>query len=430
MKKFSNNEIEIKKEMALAKHEEALLGIEYIDSFDQYLIDIGEFEVLSKEEEQRLGYLIQNGNEDAKVKLYNHNLKLVVYIAKNFSARNLSILDLVQSGNIGLIKAVVKYDPARGFKFSTYATHKIKREIILAIKNNDSIRIPIDTQRKRGIYNKFINTYMSDHNEEPDINLIKSELNFSNNQVKSIYDSFNAQPLSSTILFDETKDDSLPATHDISVDDNNLNLEQLDRNIILLTLKELLTIQEYYVLYYHVFASPVLTFEEIGKQLKISKQWVDMTNRKALEKAKILVNDNKELSLENIVTGKYSLSKIESANVNPRSYEEALLLYGIKKSQILNELEYYIFYNKYFSAIRYKDEYFLKKLNITKREFDLLTEESILKIKKNISKEYLREIEKELFENKIRNVLDLDVTPKFGNESTETKIKSKIKTKN
>lgn len=113
------------------------------NSIKTYLKEIGKFSLLTKEKEIELAKAASEGSQEAKTALINHNLRLVVSIAKKYMGRGLSLLDLIQEGNLGLIKAVDKYDVNKGFKFSTYATYWIKQSISRAImEQTRNIRIP------------------------------------------------------------------------------------------------------------------------------------------------------------------------------------------------------------------------------------------------------------------------------------------------
>lgn len=113
------------------------------DLVAEYLRDIGRYPLLTFEEEIELSRRFQEGDEAARMRLVNANLRLVVSIAKNYLRHGIPFLDLIQEGNLGLMRAVEKFDPTRGFKFSTYATWWIRQHIIRAIHTQSStIRVP------------------------------------------------------------------------------------------------------------------------------------------------------------------------------------------------------------------------------------------------------------------------------------------------
>lgn len=114
------------------------------DSIQMYLREIGKVSLLSGEEEVRLAKLKEHGDQEAKQKLIEANLRLVVSIAKKFTGRSLSLLDLIQEGNVGLFRAVEKFDYRKGYKFSTYATWWIRQAITRSLADQSrTIRIPV-----------------------------------------------------------------------------------------------------------------------------------------------------------------------------------------------------------------------------------------------------------------------------------------------
>ena len=121
-----------------------LEGVSVDDPVRMYLREIGKIPLLTYEEEAELAQKIVNGDEEAKQKLAESNLRLVVSIAKKYVGRGMLFLDLIQEGNMGLIKAVEKFDYNKGFKFSTYATWWIRQAITRAIADQArTIRIPV-----------------------------------------------------------------------------------------------------------------------------------------------------------------------------------------------------------------------------------------------------------------------------------------------
>ena len=134
-----------------------------MDSVQWYLKQAGSNPLLTKSEEMKLAYLIKKGNHDARQKMISSNLRLVINQAKKYAAytHSLTLLDLIQEGNLGLIKAVEKYDPDLGFRFSTYATWWIRQAITRAISDLDkTIRLPVhfceDIQKLKKATHKII----------------------------------------------------------------------------------------------------------------------------------------------------------------------------------------------------------------------------------------------------------------------------------
>lgn len=122
----------------------ALIDKRSNDSIKAYLQDIGSVPLLTYQQEQRLGHLVKQGDKHAKDAMINANLRLVVAMARKYVNRGLSFQDLIQEGNLGLMKAVDKYDPDKGFRFSTYATWWIRQSLVRAIADQSrNIRIPV-----------------------------------------------------------------------------------------------------------------------------------------------------------------------------------------------------------------------------------------------------------------------------------------------
>ena len=139
---------------------EADLSYVEVDGMTQYRNEIGQFPVLSAQEEQNLARKYHNGDENARLKLINHNLKLAYKIATKYTAAingSMSMLDIIQNGNLGLIKAVERFDPDKGFKFSTYATWWIRQAISRTITDEGrTIRLPVHAYDQLRYINRAI----------------------------------------------------------------------------------------------------------------------------------------------------------------------------------------------------------------------------------------------------------------------------------
>ncbi|MBN2087568.1 RNA polymerase sigma factor RpoD [Candidatus Peregrinibacteria bacterium] len=174
-------------EAELAKKKQANLKEIANDSVRMYLSEIGRVDLLSADEEIKLAKQISKGDPVAKQKLAEANLRLVVSIAKKYIGRGLSFLDLIQEGNIGLFRAVEKFDPTRGFKFSTYATWWIRQAITRAIADQArTIRIPVHMVET---INKLTHTQrrlLQEFGREPTVDELSSEMDMDIKKVRHI----------------------------------------------------------------------------------------------------------------------------------------------------------------------------------------------------------------------------------------------------
>ena len=157
-------------------------------SVKMYLREIGQYDLLSREEEIKLAEAAANGSQKAKDDLVNHNLRLVVSIAKRYMGRGLTLLDLIQEGNMGLIKAVDKYDVSKGFKFSTYATYWIKQAISRAVTDQArNIRIPVHIIELMSNIKKVERDFQQAHGREPKEAEVAAALGVEVKKVKEAY---------------------------------------------------------------------------------------------------------------------------------------------------------------------------------------------------------------------------------------------------
>ena len=140
----------------------------HLDATHLYLSEIGFSPLLSAEEEVHYAQLVRRGDEDARDRMIKSNLRLVVKIAKRYANRGLAFLDLIEEGNLGLIRAVEKYDPDKGFRFSTYATWWIRQTIERAIMNQTrTVRLPVHVVKEINMYLRAARDLAATQNHEP-----------------------------------------------------------------------------------------------------------------------------------------------------------------------------------------------------------------------------------------------------------------------
>jgi RNA polymerase nonessential primary-like sigma factor len=173
-----------KDDTLLSRPKESVKGI---DSTQMYLKEIGFSPLLTAEDEVKYGRLAKQGNASARHTMIVSNLRLVVKIARNYYNRGLEFSDLIEEGNLGLLRAVEKFDPERGFRFSTYATWWIRQTIERAIMNQTrTIRLPIHVLRELNLYLSTARELLKTQNHEPTQREIAAALNRSIDDVKKM----------------------------------------------------------------------------------------------------------------------------------------------------------------------------------------------------------------------------------------------------
>lgn len=273
------------------------------DGFKAYLTSIAKYDVLTKEEESELASKYQATKDKlAREKLISHNLKLVVSIAKNYIKSGIPILDLIQSGNIGLMSAVEKFDPKLDYKFSTYATWWIRQAILRSITNESRlVRLPAHAT-EQGFKIKKARMELADilHREPSDEELCEymnknklhtnsvSKLSDIDIKVYSMfYDSGAILSLSHTILNDPDNDACIEdyiASEDPNPEDLLLEKDKVDT--VRRVLEERLSEQEIDVLNcrYGLSKTKRMTLEEIGKKYKVTRERIRQIEGRALRK--------------------------------------------------------------------------------------------------------------------------------------------------
>ena len=262
-------------------------GVSVDDPVRMYLREIGKIPLLTYEEEAELAQRIIKGDEEAKQKLAESNLRLVVSIAKKYVGRGMLFLDLIQEGNMGLIKAVEKFDYNKGFKFSTYATWWIRQAITRAIADQArTIRIPVHMVET---INKLIRTsrqLLQQNGREPTPEEIAKEMEISVEKVMEIQ-KIAQDPVSletpigeedDSHLGDFIQDEDSPAPQDSAA--HTLLREQLEEVMDTLTPREAMVLK----LRFGLEDGKARTLEEVGKQFDVTRERIRQIEAKALRK--------------------------------------------------------------------------------------------------------------------------------------------------
>ena len=262
-------------------------GISIEDPVRMYLKEIGKVPLLSADEEVELAKRMAEGDEEAKKRLAEANLRLVVSIAKRYVGRGMLFLDLIQEGNLGLIKAVEKFDYHKGFKFSTYATWWIRQAITRAIADQArTIRIPVHMVETINKLIRVSRQLLQELGREPTPEEIAAELDMPVERVREIL-KISQEPVSletpigeeeDSHLGDFIQDDNVPVPAEAAA--QTLLKEQLDEVLDTLTERE----QKVLRLRFGMNDGRARTLEEVGKEFDVTRERIRQIEAKALRK--------------------------------------------------------------------------------------------------------------------------------------------------
>ena len=262
-------------------------GVSIEDPVRMYLKEIGKVPLLSAEEEIELALRMEQGDEEAKKKLAEANLRLVVSIAKRYVGRGMLFLDLIQEGNLGLIKAVEKFDYRKGFKFSTYATWWIRQAITRAIADQArTIRIPVHMVETINKLIRVSRQLLQELGREPTPEEIAEEMKMPVERVREIL-KISQEPVSletpigeeeDSHLGDFIQDDNVPVPVDAAA--YTLLREQLEEVLDTLTDRE----KKVLSLRFGLEDGRGRTLEELGKEFNVTRERIRQIEAKALRK--------------------------------------------------------------------------------------------------------------------------------------------------
>lgn len=264
-----------------------LEGVGNEDPVRMYLKEIGTVQLLSPEEEYTLAIRKQQGDEEAKQRLIEANLRLVVSIAKRYTGRGMSFLDLVQEGNLGLIKGVEKFDPEKGFKLSTYATWWIRQSVTRALADQArTIRVPVHMVETINKLSKMQRKLTLELGYEPSIKELAERLDMTEQKVQEIMQ-IAREPASLETPIGEEDDSNLGdfvADTNVVSPEGNVETVMLREHIstLLQDLKE--RERQVIILRFGLEDGHPRTLEEVGKEFNVTRERIRQIEAKALRK--------------------------------------------------------------------------------------------------------------------------------------------------
>ncbi len=266
---------------------DVLEGVSTEDPVRMYLKEIGNVPLLTSEEEVELAKRVEQGDEEAKKKLTEANLRLVVSIAKKYVGRGMPFLDLIQEGNMGLMKAVDKFDYTKGYKFSTYATWWIRQAITRGIADTGrTIRVPVHMVETINKTLRMTRTLLQELGREPTPEEVAERLNVPVSRVREVL-KISRDPVSldtpigeedDSHLGDFIEDERLMSPADSAA--YSMLKEELDHALLSLTDRERQVIK----LRFGLEDGRARTLEEVGKEFNVTRERIRQIEAKALRK--------------------------------------------------------------------------------------------------------------------------------------------------
>ena len=256
------------------------------DSLDKYLQEIGHEELISVEEEVELAQRIKKGDRKALEKLTRANLRFVVSVAKQYQNQGLSLPDLINEGNVGLIKAAEKFDETRGFKFISYAVWWIRQSILQAIAEQSRIvRLPLNQVGSVNKINRVLNKFEQEHERRPSIDEIADNVDIPHEKIEEAM-KVNSRHVSVDAPFAEGEDNSLLdvlPNNDSPMADKKLVMESLREEInrALQTLNER---ERNIIEAFFGINQQEMTLEEIGDKYGLTRERVRQIKEKAIRR--------------------------------------------------------------------------------------------------------------------------------------------------
>ena len=284
--------IEIRDDMAMSPEhtdEKDIKEIEATDPIRMYLHEIGNIPLISAEEEAILSTKASSGDNDAKNRLIEANLRLVVSVAKRYSSRGMPILDLIQEGNLGLIKAVERFDKNKGFKFSTYATWWIRQSITRALSDQSrTIRLPVHMAETVNKLIRESRRMLQELGREPTTEELAKEMKMSEERLRSIR-RIALEPISLDLHIGDDEDNSLL---EFVADDTAKSPDEVATQVLLTEqiqdILDTLSPREAKVLKmrFGLEDGKAYTLEEVGLEFDVTRERIRQIEAKALRKVR------------------------------------------------------------------------------------------------------------------------------------------------
>lgn len=368
---------------------------DFEDSLKVFRREINKYDVFNEtEQKELLKKYHETGDKELLDLLLKHNLRLAVMVARKhiYNRKSMELIDLIQECSISLILAIENYDENKGASFYSYATQVMENNIKTEIFKKDRvIKIPAYLQILNLKKNKYVINFYEENSRYPMDEEIKQELQITDESLgylKTI-SNYDIKSLNDINLLDEDKDE---LQEFIPITDENLKEveSRIDDLIIMRAAKEILTEEEYYIIYYRKISENNLTLKELGKILDIEGESVRIKEKRALEKLKRCIERKKQQVLE-----KYRIVDLEREGLKPLELDKKCLFLYLKEN--LNSEEYYYIYTQQVLNYRVED-YLIKNNSISSRE----AEEQI-----NIFNDIYKSIAtKEFIENNFKDYME------------------------
>ena len=255
-------------------------------SLDKYLQEIGHEELLTTDQEVELAQRIRKGDKRALERLTKANLRFVVSVAKQYQNQGLSLPDLINEGNVGLIKAAEKFDETRGFKFISYAVWWIRQSILQAIAEQSRlVRLPLNQVGSVNKITRELNKFEQEHERKPSVDEIAERVDLPEDKIADAM-KVNSRHVSMDAPIADGEDSSLIdfLSGDSSNTDRELAIESLKAEVS--RILKLLTDKEQKVLraFFGIDGSPEMTLDEIGEKYNLTRERVRQIKEKALRR--------------------------------------------------------------------------------------------------------------------------------------------------